>query len=94
MTLRELTRQFLEHLEIEKNRSQKTLENYKHYLDRFLTITRAGSPDQINNASVRNFRLQLNRLRDQDGQLLKKKYPELSHYCFASISEIFSQTRY
>ncbi len=34
-TLTTLIDDFLDHLEIEKNRSQNTRENYAHYLGRF-----------------------------------------------------------
>lgn len=36
MTLGKLISDFLEHLEIERNVSQLTIRNYKHYLERFL----------------------------------------------------------
>jgi Phage integrase, N-terminal SAM-like domain. len=35
-----LKKQYLEYLEIEKNRSLKTLENYDRYLTRFLIFWR------------------------------------------------------
>src|SRR3989338_482095 len=72
MTLKELERQFLEYLEIEKNRSRKTIENYKHYLDRFLMFSKISSPSQITDDAVRSFRLQLNRMADHRGKPLKK----------------------
>jgi len=64
--------QYLEYLEIEKNRSQKTLENYGRYLDRFLQFTKATSPSQITEDAIRQYRLHLNRLKDSDGNTLKK----------------------
>lgn len=64
--------QYLEHLEIEKNRSQKTLENYGRYLDRFLQFTKASNPSQITEEVIRQYRLHLNRLRDAEGRPLKK----------------------
>lgn len=72
MNLKELEQQFLEYLEIEKNRSRKTIENYKHYLDRFLTESKITSPSQITDDSVRNFRLHLNRTEDRFGKNLKR----------------------
>lgn len=72
MNLKELERQFLEYLEIEKNRSRKTIENYQHYLNRFLTVTKISKPDQITDDAVRSFRLHLNRTEDRHGQTLKK----------------------
>lgn len=59
--LEQLKRQFLEHLEIEKGRSLKTVENYDHYLSRFLDFTKVKSPKSITDDSIREFRLWLNR---------------------------------
>ena len=53
--------QYLEYLEIEKDRSQKTIENYDHYLERFLTWAKIDSASDITDDLVRRFRLQLNR---------------------------------
>lgn len=72
MNLKDLKIQYLEHLEIEKNRSQKTLENYSRYLDRFLQFTKATSPSQITEEAIRQYRLYLNRLKDRDSNQLKK----------------------
>lgn len=53
---------FLEHMEIEQNRSQKTIENYDHYLTRLIDF--AGDIDikDIDQELVRKWRLWLNRL--------------------------------
>ncbi len=59
--LLQLKREFLEYLEIEKGRSLKTIENYEHYLDRFLDFTKVKKPDQITDSVVREYRLWLNR---------------------------------
>src|SRR3990167_2580542 len=72
MDLKTLKQQYLEHLEIEKNRSPKTLENYSRYLDRFLNFAKAGSASDLDEETIRQFRLQLNRLKDHEGQPLKK----------------------
>jgi site-specific recombinase XerD len=61
MTLRELKREFLEYLEIEKGRSVLTIRNYDHYLTRFLEYAKNDDPTKITEASVREFRLWLNR---------------------------------
>lgn len=55
---------YLDYLEIEKNRSQKTLENYERYLKRFLNWAKISSCDQITAELVRKYRLYLNRLGD------------------------------
>jgi site-specific recombinase XerD len=63
---------FLEYLEIERNRSQKTIENYHHYLRRFLEWSKASSPGDITMEQVRKFRIHLNRYRDKKGRELKR----------------------
>jgi len=70
--LEQLTKEFLEYLEIEKGRSQKTTDNYKFYLKRFFSWAKIKEPSQIEQDLVRNYRLWLNRLKDRAGQLLKK----------------------
>ncbi len=72
MSIKELKIQFLEYLEIEKGRSQKTIENYDHYLNRFLNWAKISNPEQITAELVRNFRLYLNRYEDGKGRKLKK----------------------
>ncbi|MFA5010007.1 MAG: site-specific tyrosine recombinase/integron integrase [Patescibacteria group bacterium] len=67
---------FLDHLEVEKNRSPKTLENYQHYLDRFNTFAKESgqpslSPANITLPLVRKYRLYLNRVTDSKGEPLK-----------------------
>lgn len=60
-SLKQLKTQFLEYIEIEKGRSLKTVENYDHYLSRFLNFSKNDNPENITDASVREFRLWLNR---------------------------------
>lgn len=67
MDIRKLKTQYLEYLEIEKDRSQKTIENYDHYLERFLAWARISSPSDITDDLVRSFRLHLNRQTDEKG---------------------------
>ncbi len=67
---------FLDYLEIEKNRSIKTLENYRHYLYRFLDFAVEEGysgllPSQITLPLVRKYRQHLNRLTDEQGNSLK-----------------------
>ncbi len=71
--LETLKRQFLEHLEIEKGRSLKTIENYDRYLSRFLDFTKTKSPKSISDDSVREFRLWLNRQPGGGNETLKRK---------------------
>jgi site-specific recombinase XerD len=62
MNIQTLFKDYLDHLEIEKNRSQKTRENYERYLKRFLGWSKVSSPEKITNDIVRNYRLHLNRI--------------------------------
>ncbi|MDZ7726573.1 MAG: site-specific integrase [Candidatus Campbellbacteria bacterium] len=39
-------REFLEHIEIEKGRSLKTVENYDRYLNSFFEFAKISQPDQ------------------------------------------------
>ncbi|MBU6500490.1 MAG: tyrosine-type recombinase/integrase [Patescibacteria group bacterium] len=52
---------YLAYLEIEKNRSPKTRENYERYLAEFLKFARIKSPKEITENIVREFRLNLAR---------------------------------
>ncbi|MEX2052334.1 MAG: site-specific tyrosine recombinase/integron integrase [Candidatus Paceibacterota bacterium] len=61
VSLKQLKTQFLEYTEIEKGRSLKTVENYDHYLSRFLEYTKNDNPANIDDNMVREFRLWLNR---------------------------------
>ncbi len=75
MKLGELVTQFLEHAEVGKNQSPKTVENYRHYLKRFTDwFGEKKSPKDITLETVQKFRLFLNRLEDEKGgQLLSIK---------------------
>lgn len=75
LLLDEAVRKFLEYCEITKNRSAKTLENYSHYLERFLKfIDTELSVSDIDLELVNNYRLYLNRLQSADGKdLLTQK---------------------
>src|SRR3989339_1607335 len=70
--IKSLKIQYLEHLEIEKNRSEKTLENYGRYLDRFLGFAKVADAGDITEDSIRQYRLYLNRFKDGHGAPLKK----------------------
>lgn len=61
-TLKDLKIRYLEHLEIEKGRSLKTIENYDHYLGKFLAFSKINNPSQITENLAREYRLYLNRL--------------------------------
>jgi site-specific recombinase XerD len=67
-----LITQFLEYLEIEKNRSAKTVRNYKFYLERFAGWAGNVSAAGITQEKIRQYRLWLNRFHDENGRELKK----------------------
>ena len=87
-SVEELIGDFLEHVEVEKGRSKKTVENYRRYLDRFLEIVseiRAESgeegdflPEEITPELLRKYRLKLNRytnlIRDEGLCVLTQSY--------------------
>lgn len=54
-------RQFLEHLEIERGRSSRTVRNYHFYLQRFIEWAKITRPQEIEAEMVRKYRLYLNR---------------------------------
>ena len=70
MNIAQIHKEFLEHLEIEKGRSLKTVENYDRYIKRFLMFARIDSPADITEDVVRRYRLWLNRFKDEHGQEL------------------------
>jgi site-specific recombinase XerD len=53
---------FLEYLEIEQNRSQKTIQNYDHYLTRLIDFAGDIKVNEIDPELIRKWRLWLNRL--------------------------------
>lgn len=59
---------FLEYLELERGASQKTIQNYDHYLKRFLEFSGDIEPSSINLSLVRKFRLYLSRYTDWQTQ--------------------------
>lgn len=63
---------FLEHMEIEQGRSQKTIENYHHYLNRFIEFTGDIQVMKISPETVRKYRLWLNRLENEQGEQINR----------------------
>lgn len=65
MDLSKLKTEFLEYLEVEKNRSQLTIRNYDLYLGRFIAFAKkrgVSDPKKITPELVRQFRLYLGRM--------------------------------
>jgi site-specific recombinase XerD len=85
MDLEQLIKDFLEYLEIERNVSQLTIRNYRHYLERFVAFlahsNAQSSPpppansvkiSDVNAESIRQYRLYLSRFSDAKGMTLKR----------------------
>ncbi len=72
MEIKGLITDFLEYLEIERNRSQKTIENYHHYLNRFFDWSKISRTEDLTLDQIRKFRIYLNRYQDEKGETLKK----------------------
>src|SRR3989339_142036 len=71
--LEKYIKEFLEYLEIERGRSDKTVRNYSFYLLRFSDWAGSPAPKDIDGEMVRKFRLFLNReIAGRDESSLKK----------------------
>ncbi len=75
--IKTLKQEFLEYIEIEKGRAVKTVENYDHYLNRFIDFAKVKDAGDITENAVRTYRLWLNRQSGGNnratGETLKKK---------------------
>ncbi|MEK7193890.1 MAG: site-specific tyrosine recombinase/integron integrase [Patescibacteria group bacterium] len=67
-----LLKNYLDYLEIEKNRSPKTRENYERYLKAFISFGKIKNESEITLDKVREFRLRLARLSTPKGEEYKK----------------------
>lgn len=67
MYLSELIMDFVESLEVERGRSQKTAENYHLYLERLVEFAGDVEVDKITSETVRKYRLWLNRYKNENG---------------------------
>lgn len=65
--LTHLIKEFLEHLEIEKGRSQLTIRNYNFYLNNFLNWAKIEQPEDITLKLIRQYRLWLARQTNKKG---------------------------
>ncbi len=72
MYISELIIDFLEYLEVEQNRSQKTSENYHLYLNRLVEFAGDVNITKVNNELIRKWRLWLARYRNEQGEGLSK----------------------
>lgn len=66
MYLSELIMDFVESLEVERGRSQKTAENYHLYLERLIEFAGDVEVDKITAELVRKYRLWLNRYKNEN----------------------------
>ena len=66
-------RQFLEHIEIERGRAVKTIENYDRYLSRYFSQMGIKKVSDITEDSVRQFRLWLNRQPGSESGTMKRR---------------------
>ena len=72
MELSSLKTDFLEYLEIEQNRSNKTIANYDHYLTRLIDYAGDIKVSDIDSELIRKWRLWLNRLGTNTSDELQK----------------------
>lgn len=70
MYLSDLIVDFLEYLEVERGRSQKTAENYHLYLNRLMEFQGDIEVGKINAELIRKWRLWLNRYKNESGATL------------------------
>lgn len=71
MEINEHIKNFLEYLEVTGNKSPKTLENYRHYLERFKEFLAENiDPKKIDIKKIQNYRLYLNRIKNAGGRAL------------------------
>jgi site-specific recombinase XerD len=71
-TITDVIVDFLEYMEIEQNRSQKTIENYDHYLQRLVEFADDIFIDKIDAELIRRWRLWLNRYENDNGTTISK----------------------
>lgn len=73
MKLSEAIKKFLIYSEVEKQQSDKTIENYQHYLGRFLEFMGDADIEAIGLSDVQEYRVFLNRFKNEREETLTKK---------------------
>lgn len=73
MNIEDLKAEYLEYLEIDKNRADKTIENYDRYLERFFAWSKIQKPQQITERKVHQFRVFLSRELAEKNRKLSQK---------------------
>jgi site-specific recombinase XerD len=72
MTLSQAIEAFLEYAAVDKNRSPKTIEAYRHYLVRFAAWLKQDIPiESLALSQVRKYRVYLSTFQDDHGELLE-----------------------
>lgn len=77
--INDLFKDFLEYLEIEKNRSRATIKNYDYYVNRFLIWSKINNPSEITADLIRKYRIYLNRLENPKSEFGLKKSTQNYH---------------
>src|SRR3989344_1801015 len=72
MGISALLKNYLDYLEIEKNRTVKTRQNYERYLIAFFDFAEIKTEKDITLEAVKNFRLRLARAKNNRGEILKR----------------------
>ena len=70
--IKKLLGDYLDYIEIEKNRSPKTRVNYEHYLKNFIEIGNVKTEKDITAEKVREFRIFLARTKTSQNEVIKK----------------------
>ncbi len=78
-TVNALITDFLEYLEVERGRSQRTIRNYDFYLHRFAKWAGNPTPNKITRELVHKYRLFLNRLEQGREEVTLKKSTQNYH---------------
>lgn len=86
MLLSQAIKQFLEYCQIEKGKSPKTIENYNHYLNRFLKFTQDISVSSIDGKIVRTYRLYLHNLKNNHDEIIN---PKTQNYHLIALRAFF-----
>lgn len=72
MDIKKLLKNYLDYLEIEKNRSSKTSVNYERYIKKFIDFAKIKSETDITIDKIKDFRMNLARANNKRGELYKK----------------------
>lgn len=72
MEIAKLIKAYLDYIEVERNRSPKTRENYERYLNFFVKTTGINKLRELTSQNITNFRLRLARAQSASGEPLKK----------------------